>query len=89
VIMNRDAERLRGLDDRLRHVDIGARWRRVSGRMIVDLSVSLEILRVINTLNRESVGVEPLIGVCKSRRLIESPVRPGRSRKGPDLHAYA
>lgn len=57
--------------------------------MVVHLSVSLEILRVINTLNRESVGVEPLIGVCKSRRLIESPVRPGRSRKGPDLHAYA
>lgn len=36
VIMNRDAERLRGFDDCLRHVDIGARWRRVSGRMIVD-----------------------------------------------------
>lgn len=83
------AEPLAALDDFLRHVDIGARRCRIARRMVVDLSVSLEIRRLINTLNCESVGVEPLIGVCKSPRPIKIPVRPGRSRKGPDLHAYA
>lgn len=30
VIMNGDAERLCRVDDHLRHVDIGARWRRIA-----------------------------------------------------------
>ena len=36
VIVDGDAERLRHGDDLLRHLDIGARRRRVAGRMIVD-----------------------------------------------------
>jgi hypothetical protein len=36
VIMHRDPERRRNLHDRLRHLDIGDRRRRIAGRMIVD-----------------------------------------------------
>ena len=36
VVVHRDAERLRHVDDRLCHVDVGARGRRVAGGMIVD-----------------------------------------------------
>jgi hypothetical protein len=35
VVMHRDPERLRHVDDRLRHLDIGRRWRRIAGRVIV------------------------------------------------------
>ena len=35
VIVHRDSEWPRNIDDRLRHLDIGMRWRGVSGRMIV------------------------------------------------------
>lgn len=53
------------------------------------LSVSSKIIILIKLLGRVLVGVEPLIGVGNSPRPIEIPVRPGRSRKGPDLHADA
>src|SRR5215475_5921645 len=36
VVVHGDAERLRHLDDRLRHLDVGARRRRVAGGMVVD-----------------------------------------------------
>lgn len=36
VIVKRNAERLGGLGDELRHLDIGARRRRVAGGMVVD-----------------------------------------------------
>ena len=35
VVVHRDAERLRHIDDRLGHVDVGARGRRIAGGMIV------------------------------------------------------
>ena len=35
VVVHGDAERTRHLDDRPRHLDVGARRRRVSGRMVV------------------------------------------------------
>ena len=36
VIVHRNAERVRHRDDLLRHLDIGARRRRVAGRVVVD-----------------------------------------------------
>jgi len=36
VIVHGDAERARDLDDRLRHLDVGARRGRIAGRMVVD-----------------------------------------------------
>ena len=36
MIVNGDAQRLRRVDDRLGHLDIGARGRRISRRMVVD-----------------------------------------------------
>jgi hypothetical protein len=35
VVVDGDAERLRHLDDRLRHLDVGARRRRIAGGMVV------------------------------------------------------
>ena len=35
VIVHRNAERLGDVDNRLRHLNIGARRRRIAGRMIV------------------------------------------------------
>jgi hypothetical protein len=35
VVVHRDAEPLCDIDDRLRHLDVGARRRRVAGGMIV------------------------------------------------------
>jgi hypothetical protein len=35
VVVHGNAERKRDLDDRLRHRDVGARGRRISGRMAV------------------------------------------------------
>ena len=35
VVVHRDAERARDLDDRLRHLDVGARRRRVATRVVV------------------------------------------------------
>jgi hypothetical protein len=34
VVVHRDAERLGDLDDRLRHLDVGARGRRIAGGMV-------------------------------------------------------
>src|SRR5262245_63818572 len=36
VVVHGDAERFRHLDDRLGHLDVGARRRRVAGRMVMD-----------------------------------------------------
>ena len=36
VVMHRDAERLCHLDDLPRHLDVGARRRRIAGGMVVD-----------------------------------------------------
>ena len=36
VVVDGDAERLADLDDRLRHLDVGARRRRVAGGVVVD-----------------------------------------------------
>ena len=60
-----------------------------AARMIVDLSAFSKIGILINMLQQDTVGVEPLIGVCNSPRLVENSVCPCRSRKGPDLHADA
>src|SRR5207244_13250773 len=35
VVMHRDPERSRDLRDLPRHLDVGARWRRIAGRMVV------------------------------------------------------
>src|SRR5580692_9893966 len=35
VVVHGDAERLRDIDDRFRHLDIGLRWRGIAGRVIV------------------------------------------------------
>jgi len=35
MVVHGNAERLRDLDDRLRHLDVGARRRRISARMVV------------------------------------------------------
>ena len=35
MVVHRDAERFRDLDDRLRHLDVGARGRGVAGGMVV------------------------------------------------------
>ena len=35
VVVHRDAERLGDVDDLLRHLDVGARGRRIAGRVIV------------------------------------------------------
>ena len=36
VVVHRDAERARHLDDLARHLDVGARRRRIAGGMVVD-----------------------------------------------------
>jgi hypothetical protein len=35
VVVHGDAERARDLDDRLRHLDVGARGRRIAGGVVV------------------------------------------------------
>jgi hypothetical protein len=40
VVVHRDAERACDLDDRLRHLDVGARRRRVATRVIVQEQVT-------------------------------------------------
>ena len=64
-------------------------WLGVLSGVVVDLSAFSEIGILINMLQQGTVGVEPLIGVCNSPRLVENSVCPCRSRKGPDLHADA
>jgi hypothetical protein len=39
VVMHGNAERLRHRNDLLRHLDVGARWRRIAGRVIVQHAV--------------------------------------------------
>jgi hypothetical protein len=38
VVMHGDAERGGDIDDRFRHLDIGLRWRRVAGGVVVQES---------------------------------------------------
>ncbi len=39
VVVHRDVERLGGIDELPGHVDIGARWGRVAGRVVVDHAI--------------------------------------------------
>ena len=89
VIVDGDAQRTPRLDHLARELDILPAGAGIAARVVMDLSASAEIGRLINMFKRAQVGVEPSIGVCNSPRFIEIPVRPGRSRKGPDLHADA
>lgn len=43
MIMHRDVECFGSVDELLGHVDVGARWCRITGRMVVHLSIYLSI----------------------------------------------
>lgn len=59
VVMHGDAERLGRLDDLLRHQNVGARGRRVAGRVVVDKSTISRIPVIFQgpALNLKSKGV--------------------------------
>lgn len=89
MVMHGDAQPLAGLHDLARNVDILPAGRWIARRVVMHLSAFSKIGILINMLQQDTVGVEPLIGVCNSPRLVENSVCPCRSRKGPDLHADA
>lgn len=89
MVMDADAQPLAGLDDLAGDLDILLARGRIARWMIMHLSAFSKIGILINMLQQGAVGVEPLIGVCNSPRLVENSVCPCRSRKGPDLHADA
>jgi hypothetical protein len=66
MVVHRDPERLADLHDGLRHVDVGARWRRVAGRMVVE-QYSLGRYRIepkgilAKSRNRWGMGLGPVV----------------------------
>jgi hypothetical protein len=47
VVVHGDAERLGDLDDRLRHLDVGARGRGIAGGMVVQEQVTRTSVRIL------------------------------------------
>ena len=55
VVVHQDAKRLGDLDDRLRHLDVGARRRRIAGRMVMHQTTA----RFITLINQGFAPIEP------------------------------
>lgn len=89
MVMHRDVQPLARVDDLACHLYVLTAGFGRSAGVVVHLSAFSKIGILINMLQQDTVGVEPLIGVCNSPRLVENSVCPCRSRKGPDLHADA
>ena len=63
VVVHRNAERIGDLDDGLRHLDVGARRRRIAGRMVMQDTEPL-INKLISYVNlRSHHKVVPAIGM--------------------------
>ena len=62
VVVHRDAERLGGIDDVARHRDVGFRWRRVAGRMVVQQAASVYIYLILFELIQKPIELGSAIG---------------------------
>jgi len=68
VVVHGNAERLGDIDDRLGHVDVGARRRRVATRMIVHQSTgrSITLISFVFKMERTRLGTVMVIGKNRS-----------------------
>ena len=64
VIVHRDAERLRGFDDRLRHLDIGAGGCRVARGVIVHQPSKFHNIMKLRHLSNSLLRLVQGIGIC-------------------------
>ena len=80
VVVNRYAERLCRIDNHFRHVDIGARRRRVAGGMVVDQPMNLIKYIYFSILYPVCDEVVPVFGSCIEERFLKILARPAQSR---------